>query len=97
MTRPEMKSLPLALLLLVTTVAPALAADDPPPPYRGGESRPEPVDPSYLEAIQRTSAMVWDDHALRLAQMHGLDLINVTWEDTGRYYDSAVGPNISDM
>ncbi|MCI0828165.1 MAG: hypothetical protein J4N73_10410, partial [Chloroflexi bacterium] len=81
MTRPEMKSLPLALLLLVTTVAPALAADDPPPPYRGGESRPEPVDPSYLEAIQRTSAMVWDDHALRLAQMHGLDLINVTWED----------------
>ncbi|MCH8342091.1 MAG: hypothetical protein IIA51_11125, partial [Chloroflexi bacterium] len=97
MTRPEMKSLPLALLLLVTTVAPALAADDPPPPYRGGESRPEPIDPSYLEAIQRTSAMVWDDNALRLAQRRGLDLINVTWEDTGRYYDSAVGPNISDM
>jgi len=97
MTRPEMKSLPLALLLLVTTVAPAFASDDPPPPYRGGESRPEPIDPSYLEAIQRTSAMVWDDNALRLAQRRGLDLINVTWEDTGRYYDSAVGPNISDM
>lgn len=97
MTRLVMKSLPLALLLLVSTAAPAFASDDPPPPYRGGESRPEPVDPSYLEAIKRTSAMVWDDHALRLAQMHGLDLINVTWEDTGRYYDSAVGPNISDM
>ena len=97
MTRPLIKSLPLALLLFVTSAAPAFASDDPPPPYRGGESRPEPVDPSYLEAIQRTSSMVWDDHALRLAQMHGLDLINVTWEDTGRYYDSAVGPNISDM
>ncbi len=97
MTRAMMKSLPLALLLLVTAAAPAFAADEPPPPYRGGESRPEPIDPSYLEAIQRTSAMVWDDHALRLAQMHGLDLINVTWEDTGRFYDSAVGPNISDM
>ncbi|MGB3312503.1 MAG: hypothetical protein WBG32_17860 [Nodosilinea sp.] len=22
---------------------------------------------------------------------------NVTWEDTGRFYGSAVGPNISDM
>ena len=97
MTRPMMKSFPIALLLLVTTVAPAFASDDPPPPYRGGESRPEPIDPGYLEAIQRTSAMVWDDNALRLAQRRGLDLINVTWEDTGRYYDSAVGPNISDM
>ncbi len=87
----------LTLALIIVTAPPGFASDDPPPPYRGGESRPEPVDPSYLEAIQRTSGMVWDDHALRLAQMHGLDLINVTWEDTGRYYDSAVGPNISDM
>ncbi|MEE9216317.1 MAG: hypothetical protein V3U32_02680 [Anaerolineales bacterium] len=97
MTQAMMKSLPLALLLTVSSAAPAFAAQDPPPPYRGGESRIEPIDPSYLEAIQRTSAMVWDDHALRLAQMHGLDLINVTWEDTGRFYNSAVGPNISDM
>ncbi len=98
MSRAMMKSLPLALLLFVTSAAPAFASpQDPPPPYRGGEPRPEPIDPSYLEAIQRTSGMVWDDNALRLAQMHGLDLINVTWEDTGRFYDSAVGPNISDM
>jgi len=97
MSRAMMKSLPLALVLFATSAAPAFASQDTPPPYRGGESRPEPIDPSYLEAIQRTSAMVWDDKALRLAQMHGLDLINVTWEDTGRFYDSAVGPNISDM
>jgi hypothetical protein len=34
---------------------------------------------------------------LRLATSHGLDVLNVTWEDTGRYYNSAVGPNISDV
>ncbi len=97
MTRSMMKSLPLALLLISTTVVPAFAVQDPPPPYRSDGDRSEPIDPSYIEAIRRTSAMVWNDHALRLAQMHGLDLINVTWEDTGRFYNSAVGPNISDM
>jgi len=97
MTRPMIKSLPLALLLLVTSAAPAFASQDTPPPYRGDGDRIQPIDPAYLAAIQRTSGMVWDDNALRLAQMHGLDLINVTWEDTGRFYDSAVGPNISDM
>jgi len=97
MSRSPSQIVLLTLALIATTAAPAFAADDPPPPYRGDESRPEPVDPSYLEAIRRTSEMVWDDNALRLAQMRGLDLINVTWEDTGRYYDSAVGPNISDM
>jgi hypothetical protein len=41
--------------------------------------------------------MVWDEGALRLAQEYGLDLVNLTWEDTGRYYGSSVGPNISDL
>ena len=27
----------------------------------------------------------------------GLNILDITWEDTGRYKDSAVGPNISDM
>jgi hypothetical protein len=54
-------------------------------------------DPDYAEAIQRTADMVWDEDALRLAQDHGLDLVNLTWEDTGRYYGSSVGPNISDL
>jgi hypothetical protein len=41
--------------------------------------------------------MVWSEQALSLASEYGLDLVNVTWEDTGRYYGSSVGPNISDM
>jgi hypothetical protein len=57
----------------------------------------EPPDPAYLEAIQRTSEMVWNEQAQNLAVEYGLNILNVTWEDTGRYYNSAVGPNISDV
>ncbi len=58
---------------------------------------PNPPDPAYLEAIQRAAGMVWDENAVRLANEYGLDILNVTWEDTGRFYGSSVGPNISDV
>jgi hypothetical protein len=64
-------------------------------PYNQGPGREDDV--AYREAIQRTADMVWDDDAQRLAAAHGLHIVNVTWEDTGRYYGSAVGPNISDV
>jgi hypothetical protein len=54
-------------------------------------------DRDYAETIRRTSNMVWDTQAQALAQKYGLHIVNVTWEDTGRYYNSSVGPNISDM
>jgi hypothetical protein len=54
-------------------------------------------DPGYREAIQRTANMVWAADAQSLAAAHDLHVVNVTWEDTGRYYGSAVGPNISDV
>jgi hypothetical protein len=56
-----------------------------------------PVNPDYLQAIQNTAEMVWDEDAIRLADKYGLNILNVTWEDTGRYYNSSVGPNISDV
>lgn len=59
-------------------------------------STDRPAD-EYWEAIQRTAGMVGDPQAQALAAEYGLNLINLTWEDTGRYYNSAVGPNISDM
>lgn len=52
---------------------------------------------AYHEAVGRTAGMVSDPTAQRLAQKHGLQVLNLTWEDTGRYKGSAVGPNISDM
>ncbi len=57
---------------------------------------PDP-DPSYWEAIQRTAGIVANPDVQRLAERYGLHVVNVTWEDTGRYYNSAVGPNISDV
>jgi len=52
---------------------------------------------SYRQVVERTQAMVSDSEARRLVGAFGLDILNVTWEDTGRFYNSAVGPNISDM
>ena len=46
---------------------------------------------------QRVAGMVSDHHANRLADRHGLDIVNLPWEDTGRYQGSSVGPNISDV
>lgn len=58
--------------------------------------RADPGDAEYHEVIQNTAAMVWDEDAQRLAAEYGLQILNLTWEDTGRYYNSSVGPNISD-
>jgi hypothetical protein len=70
--------------------APAWPAGEPPVQHR------EP-DPAYLEAIRKTANMVWDQVAQNLAASYDLNIVNVTWEDTGRYYNSSVGPNISDV
>ncbi|MCH8978678.1 MAG: hypothetical protein IH945_05480, partial [Armatimonadetes bacterium] len=51
----------------------------------------------YIETVQKTANMVHDGHAQRLVSKTGLQIMNLTWEDTGRYKNSAVGPNISDM
>jgi hypothetical protein len=84
-----------ALLIAITSLTSIAAATPigPGAPRGPGCSS----DPEYVEAIQRTADMVWDENALRLAQEYGLDLVNLTWEDTGRYYGSSVGPNISDL
>lgn len=51
----------------------------------------------YRQVIERTQAMVSDPIARQLAESFDLDVLNVAWEDTGRFYGSSVGPNISDM
>jgi hypothetical protein len=52
---------------------------------------------SYQEVLQKTVAMTEDKRAQATAAKFGLQILNVTWEDTARYDNSAVGPNISDM
>lgn len=57
----------------------------------------EPTRDDFAEVVRKTAAMVHDREAQRLARKHGLQVLNLTWEDTGRFKGSAVGPNISDM
>jgi hypothetical protein len=54
-------------------------------------------DRPFHDAIARVEAMVSDPVVRATAARAGLDVVNVTWEDTGRFKGSAVGPNISDM
>ncbi len=75
----------LTTLLTMTVASPALAEDLPEPDF------------DYVGIVERVADMVWDADAYDLISRSGLDLVNVTWEDTGRYKDSAVGPNISDV
>lgn len=70
------------------------------PGIRPTKERGQPLNverTDYLRAIERTANMVADANARSLASRHGLDLLSLTWEDTGRYKGSSVGPNISDM
>lgn len=52
---------------------------------------------SYRDTVLKTAGMTHDEQTRSLASKFGLDVLNVTWEDTGRFKSSAVGPNISDM
>ncbi|MEO7453547.1 MAG: hypothetical protein ABIV13_02150 [Fimbriimonadales bacterium] len=58
---------------------------------------PNVTQAEYWRAIQRTAAMVSNQQARKHVGKLGLDVMNITWEDTGRYKGSSVGPNISDM
>lgn len=87
-------------VLLLAVCAAQVSALEPPSSvsFKPSEQRTSPKDEyDYRETIERTANMVWDEQAQRLAGAHGLEILNVTWEDTGRYYGSAVGPNISDV
>jgi len=53
--------------------------------------------PTYPEVVGAVASMVSDPDARRAAERHGMQLLNVLWEDTGRWQGSALGPNISDV
>ncbi len=51
----------------------------------------------HQKVIEKTADMVNNSKATSLVNAHGMNIVNVTWEDTGRYKGSSVGPNISDV
>jgi hypothetical protein len=52
---------------------------------------------TYEDVIRQTENMVQDQESQQIARQHGMQILNLTWEDTARFKGSAVGPNISDM
>jgi len=73
----------------VTLLAPALQAS----PIGAWGIR----EPSFGEVIQKVVSMPGDGDLQSRTNRHGLNVINVMWEDTGRAGGSSVGPNISDV
>ncbi|HSQ63178.1 MAG TPA: hypothetical protein VLM85_08170 [Polyangiaceae bacterium] len=51
----------------------------------------------YGATIDRVTNMVNDDGLVSRAGRRGLDVLDLTWEDTGRAMGSSIGPNISDL
>lgn len=54
-------------------------------------------DVPYEDVIQQVVSMPMDGDLQSRAARHGLNVVNVMWEDTGRSEGSSLGPNISDL
>lgn len=100
--------LPLLLSLMAIPLLPTITLADPPPLTWGSSPNRIMAQPltdqtdqdayvQYQTVIEQTQGMVIDSEAQALAQRFGLTIVDLTWEDTGRYKGSSVGPNISDM
>jgi len=77
-----------AALALTSFLTPVSAKRMPPPPDD---------DDDYAMVVADVADMVSDGDAQRLVSAEGLQILNVMWEDTGRWEGSSVGPNISDV
>ncbi len=80
-----------ALLAAVSLLVPAAAVAQP-----KAKRAPDPAR-VYDRMVQKVAGMIDDERANQLAAAQKLQLLNVLWEDTGRWEGSAVGPNISDV
>lgn len=74
-----------ALIALLSLALPSLAAAQP------------RADRSYEKMVAKVAGMIDNERAYSLAAAQKLQLLNVLWEDTGRWEGSSVGPNISDV
>lgn len=81
-----MRSLVLALLSSV------LAAED-----IGPTAIRDVYAPAAGNVVESVARMADDQRACALFRARGLDVLSVTWEDTGRSKNSCWGPNISDL
>jgi hypothetical protein len=71
--------------------------DNPQNPDNGEWGIRGPDAEEYQRVVQKVAGMVGDRNVAMGAQRRGLNVMNVTWEDTGRSVGSSLGPNISDL
>jgi hypothetical protein len=81
----------LVAALSLSLVSPAFAW-----PSFGQQAEPA-TDRAFERTVQKVANMVNDQRAYSLTSAFKLNLLNVLWEDTGRWLGSSVGPNISDV
>ena len=91
-----------ALFAALTVALSPLASAQPTQSAQPGQiAATKPVvakpDRSYEKMIQKVAGMIENERAYTLAAAQKLQLLNVLWEDTGRWEGSSVGPNISDV
>jgi hypothetical protein len=86
-----------ALSLAASLLAPSAAAQPMIQPTPTPARRA--IDPArqYESMVRSVANMVSNGHAVSTVSGYNLQLLNVLWEDTGRWEGSSVGPNISDV
>ncbi|MBI3199987.1 MAG: hypothetical protein HYZ29_00505 [Myxococcales bacterium] len=80
-----------------TAAAPTASTASTAPAALAPPTTPSLPPPSHAQVVQRIAQMVHDPNVRQRASRRGLDVVNVAWEDTGRAWGSALGPNISDV
>lgn len=86
-----MRTLPVALAALLPLLTPPASAK----PAR--IRRPIQIVPGYTRVVNQVAAMVGNRQAQAMVRQKKLRILNVMWEDTGRWKGSSLGPNISDV
>ncbi|MDQ3300287.1 MAG: hypothetical protein M3619_27220 [Myxococcota bacterium] len=87
-----MPSRPAALVAAALSLFAPLASAK---PYRPPPPPPDPA-AQYHSIVKRVAKMIDSEQAYKVSA-YGLQLLDVLWEDTGRWEGSSVGPNISDV
>jgi hypothetical protein len=86
--------------LLIGTLSASQAAAwplTPPRPIPAATRAASDPDRQYAAVVRKVAAMPENDRAVDMVSRAGLSLLNVLWEDTGRWQGSSFGPNISDV
>jgi hypothetical protein len=86
----------LVAALSIALVPAAGAAPDASVKAAPAKKQPDPAR-AYERVVKSVANMIDNERAYTLASAYKLSLLNVLWEDTGRWEGSSVGPNISDV